>query len=217
MSRDHLMIDVETLSSDSDAALIQVAAVWYDLWENDIEKPEFWENPLADERRAFSRNISFESAVQFGSVNGKTLAWWMGAAEDSPSQEARDALFSPAPIPLGQALYELSQWVTATKPKDGPYVWSHATFDPPVLTHAFETQRKPQPWAFRANRDMRTICWLAFGPHRMTGIPEDHEHIAVWDCWREVFMAQKSFYTLRYRGIHPEVTGVSLERSPFGG
>lgn len=218
MARNHLMVDVETLSSRPDAALISIGAVWFDPWEDDLW---VWDSPPDvygfDPERTFSQNITFDSAIQYGHIKGETVAWWMGAKEDSPNQEARDALFTPEPKPLGQVLFEFGQWVGQTRVKDeDPLMWSHATFDPPVLTFAFEAVKKPMPWKFRAQRDMRTISWEAFGPHRMGGIPEDREHIAIWDAWREVFMAQKALQTIRYRGLHPEVTGLSLQRSPFG-
>ena len=179
----HLMIDLETLSTAGDAAIVQIglAPFWIDG------------EGLAAEGRQI--DVDPQTCIDAGfRVDWSTLHWWM-----MQSQEARDAL----PLPwVGQPIEEalkLVQDYIADIQRDTPgaeriYVWSNgATFDIPILSNAFRKFGMLDPWNYTDARDTRTLSMLALNAvkpkpavkHRAL---DDAEAQVLWvqNMWREV-------------------------------
>ena len=62
-------------------------------------------------------------------------------------------------------------------------IWSHATFDAPVLDATFRAVDKVLPWHYRDNRDLRTL----FDGLELTELKRGHplEHTCGWDAFAQ--------------------------------
>jgi inhibitor of KinA sporulation pathway (predicted exonuclease) len=130
-----VMVDLETLSTESNAAIVAIGAVLIDL-----ERGSFVDK--------FYRVVDPESAIAAGGhVSGSTLKWWL-----KQSDEARHAIAEHG-IPLKQALEVFSSWVP-----NKAEVWGNgATFDNVVLTNAYNAVGLTRPWSYRNDRCYRTL------------------------------------------------------------
>lgn len=200
-----VMIDLETLSSRPDAAIVSIGAYRFDP----NAEPEL----VLDSNRAFHVAISFQDALRYGHVDGDTLRWWF-----QQSDEARQSVLGssqgvwPASTGragsqnLGERVYRLSEaleWLDVFLGGltiEARY-WSHATFDMPILEHAYTMLGKRRPWNYTRCRDLRTLFdeagygnrekLFSEGPQR-TGT----HHSAMWDAF---FQARQVQWI---RGLH---------------
>ncbi len=151
----HLMLDLETLSTAADAAITQIglAPFWID-----------GDGPLEP---GLCINVDPQSCINLGfRVDWSTTHWWM-----MQSQEARDSLPRPGEgVPLPEALDRVEAYLEHLKEVAGDrklHVWSNgATFDIPILAHAFARLGRREPWSYSAARDTRTLAMLALNAIR---------------------------------------------------
>lgn len=136
---DNVMIDMETLATTSDATILSIGAVKFDLWSDEIDDEGFY------------ASITIKSNQDAGRViNPDTLAWWM-----KQSPEAQKVFTEPGKIELVDALGNLTDWMTDNK--RAFTVWSNgASFDIPMLEHAYSKFHAPAPWIFWRARCFRT-------------------------------------------------------------
>lgn len=176
----HLMIDLETLSTAADAAIAQVGLVPFQLDGSD---------PLEE---GILINVDPQSCIDLGlRVDWPTTHWWM-----MQSQEAREALPRPGEgLPLGEALDMVDAYVAglAERHHGKLHVWSNgATFDIPILGHAYRVLRRREPWSYSSARDTRTLAMLALNALRPEPtVKHNAQHDAaaqvrwVQNMWRE--------------------------------
>lgn len=146
----HMMIDIETLSTASNAAIIQLGAVVFETASMDdprvAEFPEFqqW-------------NVSVDSCLELGGrVDGSTLDWWLGQ-----SDAARRSVTATPKVSIGIVLSALSVIYSRS---GAQRVWSHgASFDVPILDHYYRAAGQRTPWNFWDIRDTRTLYEAAEG------------------------------------------------------
>lgn len=132
------MLDLETLSTRSDACVIQIGAVEFNVKEG--TGCEFFVNVEND----------------YGDIDETTVRWWL-AQEDA----AREALSREPIVPADEALEAFTQYMRECK---AMYVWGNgSTFDNVILTAAYERAGLERPWSFRGDRDMRTLMSVANG------------------------------------------------------
>lgn len=144
-----VMVDLETLSTESNAAILSIGAVSIDLDAGTILDK-------------FYMVVDPQSSLDAGlHVSGSTIKWWL-----TQSEEARKGV-AELGVPLQQALEEFSRWM----PK-GATVWGNgATLDNVVLTNAYRAVGLERPWSFRDDRCYRTIKNLYLGvPTRDVGV-----------------------------------------------
>jgi hypothetical protein len=146
MPFDSIMVDLETLSTRADGVIMSIGAVKFDLASNKI----------ADQ--AFYSSVSIDSnyAANMGQrhISESTVMWWMQQSPDAQKvfSEAKDTLMS--------ALEQLREWITedAEVNADRVLLWSNgASFDEPMLRHAYETKGIDVPWKFYNSRCYRTM------------------------------------------------------------
>jgi exodeoxyribonuclease VIII len=169
MKLDNCMIDIETLATDQDAAILSIGAVMF--------------HPDGGVDKAGSFYVVVDLSSQFGrEINPDTLYWWMDQRD-----AARKAVFNTLPDKrksLPVALAELAAWYTA---KGGKYVWSHgSTFDIPILAHAYKHDSLcDTPWHWRGVRDTRTLFGLAMSMGIEKPEPVKNKHHALGDAIRQ--------------------------------
>ena len=142
MTLSHCMIDLETMSADTDAAIIAIGAVTFD--------PE-----TLTLGATFYQPISLEDSAKHGSMSASTVLWWM-----QQSEEARKVLWHDQLTSLRNALHHFSAWLgqATTCPEGEVKLWGNGSdFDNVILSRAYYNCAIPAPWKFYNNRCYRTL------------------------------------------------------------
>ena len=131
----NIMVDLETMNTTSDAAIIAIGAVYFD------------KNGLG---RSFYKVVNLQSSMNAGlTVGADTMMWWL-----KQSDEARAAIGKPG-MSLLSALYAFADWVGTDK---NIKVWGNgANFDNPILATAYQRLDQVPPWKFWNDRCYRTM------------------------------------------------------------
>jgi exodeoxyribonuclease VIII len=130
------MLDLETMGTSNNAAIIAIGAVEFDH---------------TDILREYYEVIDLQSSVEAGlTIDAATVLWWMKQSDAARGQ------FDGSGRPLISALFDFSYWVgQCTK---NPRMWGNgADFDNVILASAYRAIKEPLPWNFWANRCFRTI------------------------------------------------------------
>jgi hypothetical protein len=192
----HVMLDLETLSTRTDAAIIQIAAIAFDIVTGELG-PRF--NAYVREDAVIGQRV--------GHVDLRTVGWWM-QQKFAPTLGAMLSSEDDA-IPLAEALGAFVEWFEeneALPPAEQICLWGHgATFDIPILQTAFEVRcpgvcAGKVPWHYRAPRDTRTL--FAVAPGGMPRLPksETQEHNAEYDCEYQIAQVVEAARRIREIG-----------------
>ncbi|MCZ9131690.1 3'-5' exoribonuclease [Escherichia albertii] len=182
----HMMIDLETMGKNPDAAVISIGAIFFDPQTGNIG-PEF------------SKTIDLDTAG--GVIDRDTVKWWL-----KQSREAQSAILADE-IPLDNALLQLREFIDENSGEFFVQVWSNGTsFDNVILRRSYERQGIPCPWHYCNDRDVRTIVELggAMDFDARTAIPfEGERHNALDDAryqakyvsaiWQKLIPSQADF------------------------
>lgn len=177
MALTDLMVDLETLATSPDAAILTIGAVKFDPFGRDIEEPQM---------ESFYVRVDLDSCHDIGLVtNDDTIAWW-GQQEASVQEEA---FGEDNRLPIKEALDQLYKFAWGTK-----RVWANGSvFDIPILETAFKRVNKAIPWQYWQVRDCRTAYDLGINPKR----PPVTKHHALEDAWNQAVGIQNVYNTLR--------------------
>jgi len=132
------MIDLETMSTKPNAAIIQIGACTFD-------------------GQAAGIRVDLQSCVDAGlAVDASTIMWWM-----QQSDAARASVTSPGASPLRQALEQFTAGLAALGLGSAGEVWSYpASFDIVILESAYRAVGLLVPWKYNAVRCLRTLAAL---------------------------------------------------------
>lgn len=172
-----IMIDLETLATTPDAAILTIGAVKFDPFGRESEDKAM---------DSFYVKVDIDSCHDLGLVTSDdTVAWWA-----SQTQAAQDAAFDPdGRIPITDAFHQLYKFCWGAK-----RVWSNgASFDVVICEHVFRKINKAVPWKFWEIRDVRTAFDLGINPQR----PPITAHHALEDAWNQAVGIQNVYNTLR--------------------
>ena len=160
----HLMLDIETMGSQSYSSIVSIGAVEFDLDTGNVGE-------------TFYRNINLKSCLDAGLiVNADTIMWRL-----KQNEEARLAL-SKDTIELAQALLDFSIFC---KNKDYEVWGNSARFDCGILGDAYNKLNLQIPWDFRKERDVRTL--VSFAPDIKKNYKyEGVAHNALQDCYNQI-------------------------------
>jgi len=145
----HIMIDLETLSTEPNAVILAIGAVAFDgeTGKRDIQRGS----------STFYATVKIQSCLDRGMiVEGNTIKWW-----GDQSAVARTAAFVGSSH-IGTALRGLSEFIDK-RGEDGnrPCVWGNdSVFDIGILNSAYKACCLESPWAFWKVRCYRTISKL---------------------------------------------------------
>lgn len=133
-------IDLETLSTRYDAPILSIGVAQFCRATGKIGV-------------TFYREVKIDSAIQYGVVNGGTIAWWMNQSD------AAKRIFQSEDkkVTLPQALLDLNKFLSPAS-----VVWGNgASMDITILEHAIAKMGTKVPWDFWNIRDMRTVVDIA--------------------------------------------------------
>jgi hypothetical protein len=169
----HIMIDLETLSTRPDAAILSIGAVFFDIETG----------KLGDE---FHCGIKMEDSNIYGHIDPKTVGFWL-----LQSQEAREVINRMTggdnAFTLAEALQRFNQFFNLSTNPPRVKVWGNgAGFDPILMESGYRRCGLEAPWKFWMTRDVRTIVDLGcdligFDPKKDTPF-EGVQHSALDDA-----------------------------------
>lgn len=131
-----IMLDLETMSTESNAAIIAIGAVSF----SDKIESEFY------------TEVSLNSSVDSGlHICPKTVLWWLSQSKDAQDKFKKN---NKAPS-LHDALLSFSEWAAIQKVGS---IWGNgATFDNVILRNAFQNAGLEYPIPFWADACYRTV------------------------------------------------------------
>lgn len=136
------MLDLETLSTTHDAAIVSVGAVLFDPVANQLGEE-------------FYQVVKLTNDAKDGIIEASTVYWWLTQSDD-----ARAVFASKSTKSLKDVLLSFSQFVQTHSCPD-VQVWGNgSTFDNVILSSAYRRHELKQPWCFRNDRDVRTLLEL---------------------------------------------------------
>lgn len=138
-----LMIDIETMSTRSNASILSIGAAWFTTNYNG----------KVYDRGAFYNKVSLSSCVNYGlHIDPDTIMWWLERDNDA-RLDLLDARFN-----ISVALSNLSEWIHQSKSPDEWSVWGNGSdFDLVILGNAFKATGIQTPWNHRQHRCYRTL------------------------------------------------------------
>ncbi len=155
----HIMIDIETLSTAKNAALVSIGAVFFNLATGEIGE-------------SFYRTITRKSCEdKLMDVDDNTVAWW-----EKQSEEARAALSCPNAQTVAIVLHQFAAWIETHSEEHKPFAWGNGpSFDCAILSTAFAAVDIKLPWRYSNERCVRTIVDLG---RSLLNIDPKHSQIA---------------------------------------
>ena len=169
----HLMIDLETLATTPNAAVLTIGACKFDPLGTDVDST-FYERIKIESQEDYSRVI-----------NEDTLQWW--SQQDKQIQE--DAFGEGDDrIDLKDAMKKLYKFGLGTS-----NVWSHGSiFDVVIIEDICRSLQQAVTWKFWEVRDTRTLFDLAKVEVRIEG-----KHNALTDAVAQAKAVQQAYKILK--------------------
>lgn len=147
-NRIDIMVDIETLGTNSDSTVIQIAAMAFDIKTGEV-KDEF--NKIAD----------IEKNKLPIKATGSTIKWWLNTNADLFKK-----LLLEGDVSSEAMIYMFHKWINNLESgshdiKD-VYLWGNGIlFDNKIIQHQMEMVGLNYPIFYRNDRDVRTIVDLA--------------------------------------------------------
>ncbi len=164
----HLMVDLETLATTPDAAILTIGACKFDPYGKTITDQFYERIDLDSQNRHIDEN---------------TIAWW--SKQDKKIQE--DAFGEGGRIKLSEAMKKLYRFGLGTK-----NIWSHGSiFDVVILENVASSLQQGVTWNFWEIRDTRTLFDIANVEVQVEG-----KHNALADATAQSYAVQKAYRVL---------------------
>ena len=174
----HVMIDLETLSTRTDAAIVQIGAVLFEPVSRGKIRND----------KPFMRHVLVQDGA--GSIDNSTLAWWL----QQPNAKALGRALETTAVPLAQALEDLVAWPKQAVDLEWDAitgVWAKpADFDLAILKTAFARFGALPPWDRRVTRCAKTLFEVSGGAPEIDWTGLDH-HDAFDDALGQAMQVQK--------------------------
>jgi exodeoxyribonuclease VIII len=167
-----IMVDLETMDNVPSANIVSIGAVQCNLITGELGEEYY-------------RVVDLEG--QKGTINSKTLYWWMGQ-----SDAAREALVVDGKLFVNDMCKTFSKWLLSIDPSGEKLkLWGNgASFDNAIIRQTYRYYGYELPIKFWNDRDMRTI--VGFYPKqlqekwRRTTLRKGTHHNALDDAKQQV-------------------------------
>lgn len=169
----HVMVDLETLDTGSNAAIFSIGAVAFTPghWH---ERAEFY--TLINPEDCLSNNRTMSMA---------TVRWWMEQDSVAKTELVRSG---QGGLALAQALTDFSCWFQSAA-HDGCLWGNGASFDNVILANAYEAVKLPRPWSYKADRCFRTAVRLLDPDGKLKPKDNEEAHNALADArWQAEYL-----------------------------
>ena len=183
MKQKRIMVDLETISSKSNASIVSIGAVYFDQDEVYLDKTFYC---VVD---------SVGGVIKYGRhKDPNTMKWW---AQQSP--EAKAVLVDKSALDLKDALNAFSLFAGDTgSVMLNPEMWGNgADFDCVILGNSYEACKMHKPWSYANNRCFRTLKnEIKLKPGQFVPREGTH-HNALDDAIYQAKVAQKLLANIR--------------------
>lgn len=175
----HIMVDIETLSTAVNAAVLSIGAVEFDPMSGKIERAFYHELDLSDQTNRH--------------IDASTVQWWAKQCLVNVDNIAFLAKNNRAKYAVAYVLHELGAFINggteyATVRAEGYEkiaLWAcDPDFDIAILADLYKEHNLPTPWKYSEPKSVRTVRMLT----QIAGmeIPEiEADHNALNDCIRQ--------------------------------
>lgn len=185
-----LMLDIETLATSSEKAVVsQAALIGYDLDQDEII-------PIRHHQY-----YPLDPQIKAGRVvDADTIIWWMTQPDAARSHFIECASDDPEELP---ALLRNLQMMFRDLVKNRPYeIYANSpNFDCTIMKSLFNDHGMQMPWDFRMERDLRTLCSQAnINPKEVPHVSGFIPHNAYWDCRQQIAIYLAARHALRTQG-----------------
>jgi hypothetical protein len=176
----NIMIDIETLSSDSNALILSICAVVFNIETGEIGKHTYIEIDINDSLK-YNFNIS-----------GDTLQWWL-----KQSNAARKLIHSPNnAFKVKDALEILSKFLKDNGSLEDTLLWGNPSkFDLGILEDAYKILNLKVPWKYVNERCVRTLSNL-YPKIKKDVIFKGTKHNPIDDCVYQIEYCHKVWVEL---------------------
>lgn len=177
----HFMVDIETLSTHTNAVVLSIGAVRFDPISGKIEEELY-------------ATLRPQDQVE-RKIDSDTVMWWMKQVAEDPTKI--NAFNSESKIPIRQALIQLSAFLAVDTGEDRK-VWAcDPDFDLAILADLYHQFNIPIPWKFFEGRSVRTVRDIATALGRPK-LSQLVTHNALEDCKRQTIEIQQLYSWLHY-------------------
>lgn len=187
----NIMIDLETLSTKTNASIIEIGAVEFN-------------KETGETGAELDILISPSEWTKYGRhVDGDTIKWWMGQDKSATERFFQDSAESDKT--LYYALCRLESFVRAcdncdkqTQDKERVVVWGNgSTMDITILQSAYEYHNWQTPWQYWAVNDVRTIVNLNPSIKENMKFDSGVKHSAIADCKHQIKYLVETLKSIR--------------------
>lgn len=198
------MLDLETMGTGPDAAIVSIGAVLFDpLADGDGLLP-------GEGRGEWYRRVSLADAMhQGGQADASTILWWL-----QRSEAARGELVGRAESML-ESLSSLGYWMRLHAVDE---VWSNgADFDLVILGGAYRRASIAKPWSHKQQRCFRTL--RALYPHAEKTVQSDDadtRHHALADARWQARVAVAILREMRLDQVYRQRAMLAVEAPAAG-
>lgn len=148
------MIDIETLGTGSDAAMLSIAAVPFSFKGISSD----FNISMIAKRDAFYKHVNVQSCLDAGlKVTGGTIMWWLEQSHNARHSTIEGQHKS---VVLEMVLKNLTNWFIDNK-LENSIVWANSpSFDMNIIATAYEKFNMQYPWKYYNEMDCRSVYRL---------------------------------------------------------
>lgn len=175
----HIMVDIETLSTAVNAAVLSIGAVEFDPFTGKILRPFYHELDLSEQEKRH--------------VDPNTVRWWFKQCQDNPVNFDLMTKHNREKDGVTFALHTLGEFInggveytmTRVEGYERVAIWAcDPDFHIAILNDLYKEHNLPSPWRYSELRSVRTVRDLT----KIAGmeIPQQEaNHNALDDCIRQ--------------------------------
>lgn len=169
-----LMVDLETLSTDSNGLILSISAVQFDFETGEIGS-------------IFNMGVNIHQQIVKGAhLDGNTIEWWL--QQDTSAFANVRGMYRR---PVDEVINEFNCFIVDNKIKN---MWGNGcTFDNVMLRNMYKRHSRVFPLEFWADRDVRTVVDI-FGIDRREIPFTGTKHNGVDDCRYQIeYITNKTY------------------------
>ena len=150
------MVDIETLGTEEDAAVLSIGACFFDPVTKEIGPK-------------FSMNLQLDEQLKTRSITADTLKWWLQQSDDTKK------VFYEETGLTNIVVKAFAAWVLANARLEDVRPWGNgATFDITILENLLRENSVVPPWKFWNVRDLRTFREYVAGNAKVVKLGVEH-------------------------------------------
>ena len=185
----NIMIDLETLSTHKNAAIIEIGAVEFNKHTGEIgDKLDIIINPSD-----WCKNDRH--------VDGGTIQWWFKQTNDARKRFVKqqdDVVYLNLEAALNRLKYFIMDCDCLAEDDENVVMWGNgATMDIAILESAYNYFNLPIPWKYWSVNDVRTIVDLNPKIKEHCKFDVGIKHSAVADCLHEIKYLVETLKTIK--------------------